>query len=985
MRIDLACPVELRRCQMPSPGYPVCEMLFYNLTDKPVGSMQICFVCYDENGEQTMRSVERLPVKEAPPREMFSLDTVIELTAQAAGMDVSVMKVWFDDGTVWRTESSSVREFEPTPVLEDKQLEVMKQQAGDDAITYPSDQGSVWVCICGRPNSASEDTCRRCGRDKHDIFVNYNKAAIEKIIFQQLSAAEEQQRLEKEEQDRIREIEAKKQHDRRQKRRIITACVLSALVILGLVFGYFYYLKPHDRYSTAIRWFENGRYGDAKEVFGELNEPDYFFGKYEKKFSTFLSGKEYSYSDMITECDYRTACSALAEGTNLSAVWEAFEALSGYKDSDEKAMEARYLYAEKLFDKGQWEDSIAAFSLVDPAYAAPADEKKSVRPVASQMKQHALYQWALDLEDAKDYAAAREKFLLLPGFEQADRHAADCLHTMAAQDMAEGNYAGAIEKYLQLPQYADTAHQLQIAYYSYADQLYVQGDYAQAAVYFDKAGKYLDAERRGKYQCRYAPAVALMAEGRLEEAAEIFAGLKNYEDSEMQYFECLYLMALQKHEEGDDAGALALLDQTADYAHADALRFDIARSYLDRGMEAEALEQFLLIPEYRVKAAGEDEEGGDTESSADYIQQLRYRAGIRCMNNKDYAAAAEYFAALGDYEDSAENLTSCRYSVALSYIDEGRNEEALAILQEMPDYENAGEKIKLATFNQAKVLETAGDYAGAMALYSGLGNFQNADGRREHCAVVLAQEEEKAGDLEAAFALLDGCTGTEAIRQRNEMGYTLAAQMETDGDLSGAAARFSALGDFKDSKSRAAACRDAYYSEAVETIGTAMKNKDYLTVIETMDGLDTTILGSEYAYLLDYYKEACYLLANSLYSDGKVYEAYGYYIRIRDYRDVSEKKLNRTCYHIIGKWVAFKGVNEGVRMEFRGDGTCNINGKEYYYTVPTKYSLKIGDRPDALNQSYSLISEPTARGSRMTMKRDSDGANFYMERAADED
>ena len=79
----------------------------------------------------------------------------------------------------------------------------MQELAGRDAASYPSDQGKVWVCVCGRANAAREEECRRCRRNKHDIFTKFNEAAIEKIIFQRQSALEEEQRRQREEAEKI--------------------------------------------------------------------------------------------------------------------------------------------------------------------------------------------------------------------------------------------------------------------------------------------------------------------------------------------------------------------------------------------------------------------------------------------------------------------------------------------------------------------------------------------------------------------------------------------------------------------------------------------------------------------------------------------------------------------------------------------------------------------------------------------------------------
>ena len=67
-------------------------------------------------------------------------------------------------------------------------------------------------------------------------------------------------------------------------------------------------------------------------------------------------------------------------------------------------------------------------------------------------------------------------------------------------------------------------------------------------------------------------------------------------------------------------------------------------------------------------------------------------------------------------------------------------------------------------------------------------------------------------------------------------------------------------------------------------------------------------------------------------------------------KDVAEKKMDRTVYHLMGTWETDKGYT----FIFREDGTCNIDGREYYYNA-TVYGLSIGDREDELTYTYNVM------------------------------
>ena len=96
------------------------------------------------------------------------------------------------------------------------------------------------------------------------------------------------------------------------------------------------------------------------------------------------------------------------------------------------------------------------------------------------------------------------------------------------------------------------------------------------------------------------------------------------------------------------------------------------------------------------------------------------------------------------------------------------------------------------------------------------------------------------------------------------------------------------------------------------------------------------------------YQEANYLYANQLYDEKKPYEALTYYRRILDYKDV-ERKLDRVCYRMLGRWVS----RTGIEMEFREDGTCTIDGKAYYFRG-SQFAFFLGNSPDALKEEWTI-------------------------------
>ena len=247
MRIDLTCPVELWHCRMPTPENPILTMQIYNLSDTGVNSIQFCVLCFDGEGRRFARHVERVQGLDGPSHHAFEAALEVEEAVEAQDLEVLIEKAWYTDGTVWRRGMTDPAQYRPSPLLRGQRLQVMQELAGRDAASYPSDQGSVWVCVCGRPNAASEDHCRRCHRDKHEVFTRLNEAEIEKIIFQRQSALEEEQRRVREAARRAAAAREAREKKRRRRRRIILTTLLSVLIIGALAYGVYFHGIPYYR------------------------------------------------------------------------------------------------------------------------------------------------------------------------------------------------------------------------------------------------------------------------------------------------------------------------------------------------------------------------------------------------------------------------------------------------------------------------------------------------------------------------------------------------------------------------------------------------------------------------------------------------------------------------------------------------------------------------------------------------------------------
>ena len=958
MKIDLTCPVELWHYALPTQQYPVCRLQLFNLTEQAVTSVQAVFSCFDQEGTLISRQVERVQRLSGQPRSAFEMAVVVEDGAQAAGMDFSVEKVWFEDGTVWRHQSSSVAEYMPNALQPGLRLEVLRSLAGADAMGFPSDQGAVWVCVCGRPNAAGEDTCRRCGRNKREVFTGFNEATVETVIFEQENAREEKARRERAQAKQQAEAKEAALQRRRRRRRRILGTVFGTLAVAILAFGVFFHGIPFYRYYKASRQLENGVYAAARAEFEALAEER---GKRSLPvkidalgldFDLFDMRLYYESAELARECTYRQANDTMNTGTipALRTAQDTFDGLGDYKDSASLAKEARYRRAELMLASRQYESVIALYDEIGAYRDAPAKRTE------------ALYQWAVQQMEAGQYADAREKFLALDQYQDAARRAQLCLYQPALAALEETDYARAIELLTQLDAgFEGTALKLQEAYYGLAGAYFASQQYDEAAEYYLLAGDYRDAYSQAT-ACLYEPACQLLEQGEYAQAKEMFDKILAFRDSLEKSWQCAEGLGRIAMEAGDYETARTILGEAIDYEPAQAL---LMESYYipATGLQADgdldgALALFESIRGYL-----------DTDER---VAEIRYTQAMQKMEAEDYTGAIALLESLEEYKDSGEKLQDAQYSYALTLLDGGSYADAIARLEAMDGYATSKEDLEKAHYLLGEQLMAEGNVADAVGHFEQAGEYQDAIARYKSCIYGLAEAAMQADEYEQAAEYLEKIPDygdAEYLRSRSV--YYAAEQYQEEGRLAEAAEMFNAIAGYEDAAERAAACYDAYYAETYNTAKQAMDSGDFALAISALESVNRANASADYAGLESMYQEANYRYANQLYDEKKPYQALPYYRNIPDYKDVA-KKLDRVCYRILGAWIS----RTGVFMQFNDDGTCSIDGKDYYFRA-SQFSFYVGTDPDNLNAEWTIFS---CQGNSLSVQNNKSRSQYSLTR-----
>ena len=191
----------------------------------------------------------------------------------------------------------------------------------------------------------------------------------------------------------------------------------------------------------------------------------------------------------------------------------------------------------------------------------------------------------------------------------------------------------------------------------------------------------------------------------------------------------------------------------------------------------------------------------------------------------DYDYAAELFTQLGEYEDSAEYAL---YAAALQAIEDEQYDLARANLNAVAPFKSSA---RYLTYLDAISADEAGEKEQALALYTQLGTFADTHlaverlnkeipeaAIKEGRALMTKGEYEQAREL---FLSLEGYGNSEELADKctdmlDKAAYAAAEKLAESGDLLGAMAAFTAMGDTMDAAQQAAECLAAIHKELDE-------------------------------------------------------------------------------------------------------------------------------------------------------------------------
>ncbi len=181
---------------------------------------------------------------------------------------------------------------------------------------------------------------------------------------------------------------------------------------------------------------------------------------------------------------------------------------------------------------------------------------------------------------------------------------------------------------------------------------------------------------------KYENGVELFKSGKYDDAAAVFADLKDYKDSKEKFNESIYTKATELEEAGNFEEAIAEYKDLDDYQDCgiriQACTYSLAKIEMDNGNYDKATEYFKSISEY-----------GD---SSTMISECIYRKAVAHIENKEVAQAIELLNTIPEYSDASEKINEAKYVyVTENFVAE--NETTVTYLNELAlaKYRNSAE------------------------------------------------------------------------------------------------------------------------------------------------------------------------------------------------------------------------------------------------------------------------------------------------------
>lgn len=300
-------------------GNVLAQLKFKNISPKTVKALTVSVTAKDTVGRVIGKpTVHQYLDLNAERDAEFGQKTAISLPSEnTRECEVRMLEAAFADNSVWTAPEGL--SWEPLPeqsLLFHNDAELLKQYRMEVNPAAKSELLTVkdlWLCSCGAVNRAGENVCHCC-----ETPLSAMKNADLSGLRERCDA-----RLAKEREDAAKAAEERRiaaEKAAKKTKKILSIAIPAAIAVIAIVIVLTKVIIPGSKYNAAVELMDNGKYEEAITAFEALD------------------GYKDS-QDRIKESKYQNAVLLLNEGKYHKAATE-FSALNNYKDSRELSFSA---------------------------------------------------------------------------------------------------------------------------------------------------------------------------------------------------------------------------------------------------------------------------------------------------------------------------------------------------------------------------------------------------------------------------------------------------------------------------------------------------------------------------------------------------------------------------------------------------------------------------------------------------------------------
>ena len=360
-------------------GKTLAQIKFKSISEKQIKAVKISVSAFDVAGKELegVAEYQYLDLTATRNSEFGQKQAVLLPDAVTRSFEAKCTDVVFGDGTVWNAATNA--KWLPFPTQAS-----ITSQLGDFAVQYqrdtsskskfiPLDYEDLWLCSCGEINHNGEYICHSCRNNKEALF-----AALDLETLQQRNADYDQAKAEREkvEAEEAAQRAAAEQKQKAKSRKISILVAVPLLAVIAALLIITKVVIPNSKYNNALALMESGQYTQAIVAFEALDG-------YKD------SNEQISVCEIgILDGKYNDAIALMDEGRYEEAI-VAFEALKNYKDSTSQVAICRELQTEKdllekyneaiaLMDAGKTMEAYEAFAALGE-YKDSAEKATSLK------------------------------------------------------------------------------------------------------------------------------------------------------------------------------------------------------------------------------------------------------------------------------------------------------------------------------------------------------------------------------------------------------------------------------------------------------------------------------------------------------------------------------------------------------------------------------------------------------------------------------